>query len=415
MNGAVALALGGGHETAAVQLAMRFGLRHESRLTDLVFHARHPERQGRRLDPSERPLVREWHQIRADIVRPLLRGATPLPAAAPPVAASGFVPRPMEVPGGGRIKDKREPNPADLVEVQGVDRVVQLHRIPAQAFGELIRAARADWIAAPLLLPTSGYRSVARQRQLWEQALRKYGSPQAARKWVAPPGGSPHQTGRTVDLYLGGRNSSSNTEALRKLPAHKWMVANAEAFGFYPYEAEPWHWEYNPPAAHPELEEEAWRSKAERKKTPKEAVAAHVNARIAFERVRDAIARKLNAQKGQDLHHKIELQVLKGFPGVFTPDELNRADNLVPLAAPFHRSWIRLFWNKRYRMLDEAVKKAGLKPGTPAYNDYVRRRIGVWRRVADGAVRRFQQGRTLPPVLVSEAELGQEAAPFPPA
>lgn len=46
----------------------------------------------------------------------------------------------------------------------------------------------------------SGFRSVERQQQLWDQAVKKYGSEQAARKWVAPPGKSNHNRGVAADL-----------------------------------------------------------------------------------------------------------------------------------------------------------------------------------------------------------------------
>lgn len=160
-----------------------------------------------------------------------------------------FVPTPVENPGGGRIRDKRAPSKADLVNVLGVgQRQIPLHRVAASAWQAMVNAARAAGIAEPLLRPTSGFRDPARQAVLWEQALKKYGSPEIARKWVAPPGGSPHQSGRAIDLYLGGSNDSANVGRLRTLPAYHWLVANARRFGFYPYEAEPWHWEYNPPA-----------------------------------------------------------------------------------------------------------------------------------------------------------------------
>src|ERR1700712_363984 len=109
-----------------------------------------------------------------------------------------FQPVPVESPGGGRIQDKRDPNPADLVQVPRVfGGSVPLHRLAAQALDALQRAARADGIAAPLLLPTSGYRSSARQAMLWKGALAKSGGDaKEARKWVAPPGGSAHQSGR---------------------------------------------------------------------------------------------------------------------------------------------------------------------------------------------------------------------------
>ena len=182
----------------------------------------------------------------------------PIPVPVAPIGRRcrfRFTPRRVEVPGGGRIKDKTPPK--NLVEVKGVgDRRISLHPLAAEAWNALVGAGRSDGIPNPLLLPTSGFRDPEHQRKLWERALEKYGSPQAARKWVAPPGSSPHQSGRAIDFYLGGENSSGNVANLRRLPAYKWLVENAECFGFYPYEAEPWHWEYNPPGTPPsELEE----------------------------------------------------------------------------------------------------------------------------------------------------------------
>ena len=161
-----------------------------------------------------------------------------------------FVPATVENPGGGRIKNKKPPNRTDVVSVRGVgQRQIPLHRLAATALQAMINAARADGLAEPLLRPVSGFRDPARQAQLWQQALARYGSPQEARKWVAPPGGSAHQSGRAIDFYLGGRNASNNVAQLRTLPAYRWLVTNARRFGFYPYEREPWHWEYNPPVA----------------------------------------------------------------------------------------------------------------------------------------------------------------------
>jgi LAS superfamily LD-carboxypeptidase LdcB len=76
----------------------------------------------------------------------------------------------------------------------------------------------------------SGYRSPERQTQLWNQALAKYGSPEAARKWVAPPGRSQHNHGNAADLkYLA-------PEALQ------WAHANAGKFGLaFPLKNENWH------------------------------------------------------------------------------------------------------------------------------------------------------------------------------
>lgn len=76
----------------------------------------------------------------------------------------------------------------------------------------------------------SGYRSPERQAQLWQEALAKYGSPEAARKWVAPPGKSQHNSGNAADLsYLSPA-------------ARAWAHQNAAQYGLaFPLSNEPWH------------------------------------------------------------------------------------------------------------------------------------------------------------------------------
>lgn len=76
----------------------------------------------------------------------------------------------------------------------------------------------------------SGFRSVERQQELWLQALKKYGSPEAARKWVAPPGNSQHNKGNAADLGYG-----SNA-------ARQWVHQNAGNYGLsFPMKHENWH------------------------------------------------------------------------------------------------------------------------------------------------------------------------------
>ena len=343
-----------GRETATVRIAIQRGLLGESALTNLVFHGRHPERGGRLPGAGEHALRREWLDIRQDIVRPLLADAQPRRAPVAVALRGGFIPAPVEHPGGGRITDKRPARAADLTQMQGVNGPVVLHRAAGRALAALIREARRDGLPAPLLLPVSGRRSAARQAALWNAAVRTYGSPAAARRWISPPGASAHQTGRAIDLYLGARNSSANIDGLRALPAFRWMVLNAARFGFFVDPKEPWHWEFNP-ALHPALDEEAWRSKAERDKTPPAARLAHSLARKAHSARRGEIKKRFQPKPGQDMHHKIELQVLKGYPGVFSAASLNRYGNLVPVKAGYHRSDLRRFWNDCYRKLDSLI------------------------------------------------------------
>ena len=78
----------------------------------------------------------------------------------------------------------------------------------------------------------SGYRSVERQQQLFNAAVKKYGSAQAARKWVAPPGKSNHNHGIAADL--GGDLALAHKLApqfgLRFPMAHeKWHIEPADA------------------------------------------------------------------------------------------------------------------------------------------------------------------------------------------
>ena len=147
--------------------------------------------------------------------------------------------------GGGRVTIKRDPDPKDIADIDSF-RKIPIHRHTKMAWDSMVAAARTAGFQHPLLMPTSGYRSFAEQKKLWEEALRKYGSESEARKWVAKPGGSAHQSGRALDLYLGTKNNKESVPFQRQTAIYKWLKSNAENFGFYPYEAEPWHWEHNP-------------------------------------------------------------------------------------------------------------------------------------------------------------------------
>lgn len=118
----------------------------------------------------------------------------------------------------------------------------------------LLQDARA---AGYPLQVTSAYRSPELQAILYKNAIKKYGSPEAARKWVAPPGRSQHNFGRAVDLAL-------NNALLRDAnsPAARWVKENAQAYGVaVPMSWEPWQLEpigarskpYTPSASQPRI------------------------------------------------------------------------------------------------------------------------------------------------------------------
>ena len=62
---------------------------------------------------------------------------------------------------------------------------------------------------------------------------------------------SPHRTGLALDITVGARpggrvdsTEDANRLAQSRTPAYRWLVANADRYGFVPYPFEPWHWEW---------------------------------------------------------------------------------------------------------------------------------------------------------------------------
>lgn len=101
---------------------------------------------------------------------------------------------------------------------------------------EMLMAAKEE-LGPDALRITSGYRSPELQGQLYEEALKKYGTPEATRKWVAPAGRSQHNFGTAVDF------ANQQGQLLRdpNSPEAKWLKANAAKFGLsVPLANEPW-------------------------------------------------------------------------------------------------------------------------------------------------------------------------------
>lgn len=107
--------------------------------------------------------------------------------------------------------------PATSAAVHGMDQAF------ASSLGRLIETI-------PGISVTSGFRSTKRQAELWSEALEKYGSTEAARKWVAPPGSSQHEKGMAADLRFA--TPQAREEAHRR----------AGEFGLtFPLRNESWH------------------------------------------------------------------------------------------------------------------------------------------------------------------------------
>lgn len=105
-----------------------------------------------------------------------------------------------------------------------VPSVSGLHPALADAVSKLIAASGGRiWIV-------SGYRDSAHQYRLWMEALEKYGDPDIADNWVAPPGRSNHERGLAVDL---GGDLTLAVQLVQELGLPLWR----------PMSWEPWHFE----------------------------------------------------------------------------------------------------------------------------------------------------------------------------
>jgi|SRR5579863_6064181 len=111
------------------------------------------------------------------------------------------------------------------------------------AYRGMVAAARHDGIAAaPLLTIASAWRGP-------DEELSRCidGSCGSAGKAHC----SAHRTGLAFDFVLGNgpgdalfSTDPANRLALSQTPAYRWLVANADRFGFVNYPYEPWHWEW---------------------------------------------------------------------------------------------------------------------------------------------------------------------------
>ncbi|WP_067821893.1 M15 family metallopeptidase [Nocardia inohanensis] len=97
----------------------------------------------------------------------------------------------------------------------------------ATAFDRAAAEAAAQGVTLSI---TSGYRSPGQQQALWEDGIRTYGSPDAARRWVLPPEESTHVSGQAIDV--GPREGA------------QWLEENGNRWGLCrTYDNEWWHFE----------------------------------------------------------------------------------------------------------------------------------------------------------------------------
>lgn len=126
----------------------------------------------------------------------------------------------------------------------------KLRKEAANALEKMFKAAEKKKI---ILYGVSGYRSYARQKQIYNRNVALYGK-RATDTISAMPGSSEHQTGLTIDIssrsvsFLLDKNFGTTKEG-------KWVAKNAHTYGYiirYPegkskitgYHYEPWHIRY---------------------------------------------------------------------------------------------------------------------------------------------------------------------------
>ena len=142
--------------------------------------------------------------------------------------------------------------PDDFYDPERLAELRQVERNTYAAYKQMITAAIDDpslklaHTSDTELAPTEKYFKIVssfRSPEYQEELRRR--SPNAGTAGLAI--NSPHFTGRALDLYVGGDpvdTKDSNRAIQVNSPAYKWLVQNAERFGFRPYFYEPWHWEY---------------------------------------------------------------------------------------------------------------------------------------------------------------------------
>ena len=147
----------------------------------------------------------------------------------------------------------KEPAETELVVVgkyRQTDREVKLRAEAAEALLGLMTQARAAGVA---IIPISGFRTIAYQESLFQRAVVKYGSEDAAVRWVGRAGHSEHHTGLVVDLGDEDDPTCDVEPPFEETPAFHWLQENAARFGFelsFPrnnprgVNYEPWHWRF---------------------------------------------------------------------------------------------------------------------------------------------------------------------------
>lgn len=126
------------------------------------------------------------------------------------------------------------------------DNVTDIHKDVYPYITAMVKAAQADGVDLRVWSP---FRSYATQNILFQNQVKRVGGDEdLAASVVARPGTSEHNTGMCADFNMA-------SDAFEKTKMYKWMVENAEDYGFvlrYPKDKteitgviyESWHWRF---------------------------------------------------------------------------------------------------------------------------------------------------------------------------
>lgn len=178
---------------------------------------------------------------------------TPAPAATPPKPSQATSQWPVQLSSADAVSltvvvNKKHKLPSSYAPALGASG--RLRTEADTAFASMLAAAKAS--GAPSMIYLSGYRSYARQEQLYNNYVARDGKA-AADTYSARPGFSEHQTGLAVDVGEGG--GCDLETCFENTASAKWVATKAHSYGFvirYPkgkdgitgYQYEPWHLRY---------------------------------------------------------------------------------------------------------------------------------------------------------------------------
>ena len=159
------------------------------------------------------------------------------------------------------LPSSRPFNKSDLVPIKGIKGIVISKPNMTIHKDLLIPLAKAGKIAQNMgykIMITSAFRSYQRQVELWNhkckslvkenrcswEDCRRY-TCREARKWVAPPGHSPHEIGRAIDVALLLNNKNVTHKSYQNHQHYRKVLEDILCqAGWVRYEQEWWHFEH---------------------------------------------------------------------------------------------------------------------------------------------------------------------------